>query len=217
MTTVRAGDNAPLFQTATADGDAWSLADHLGKPVVLYFYPKDETPGCTAQACDVRDNWGAFAELGAEVVGISPDDEASHRAFRANHDLPQTLLVDPDHAVLSSYGAWGLKMKNGKQTEGVIRSSVVIGPDGTVIAVFSPIDPDQQALLTLGVLRSASRTLQTTGTMSPPAPRPRRETACRRAGQGRLSRCHAVGARSAARTGAGIALDRRPAHGRRDA
>jgi thioredoxin-dependent peroxiredoxin len=156
MTTLRVGDPAHLFQARTADGDVWSLADHLGKPIVLYFYPKDETPGCTTQACDVRDNWGAFAELGADIIGISPDDETSHQAFRANHDLPQTLLVDPDHAVLSSYGAWGLKEKNGKQSEGVIRSSAVIGPDGTILAVFSPIEPGEQSRLTLGVLRSAA-------------------------------------------------------------
>jgi peroxiredoxin Q/BCP len=157
MSALRPRDPAPLFQTRTADGDVWSLADHLGKPVVLYFYPKDETPGCTAQACDVRDNWSAFAALGVEVVGISPDDEVSHQSFRANHDLPQTLLVDPDHAVLRSYGAWGLKERNGKQVEGVIRSSVVIGRDGTVIAVFSPIDPADQSRLALDALRNAEQ------------------------------------------------------------
>ena len=155
MTTLHAGDPAPLFQARTADGDAWSLADHLGKPVVLYFYPKDETPGCTVQACDVRDNWDAFAGLGAVIVGISPDNRASHQAFRVNHDLPQTLLVDPEHAVLSSYGAWGLKEKDGRQVEGVIRSSVVIGRDGNVMAVFSPIQPREQSRLTLEVLRSS--------------------------------------------------------------
>jgi thioredoxin-dependent peroxiredoxin len=157
MATLHAGDRAPLFQVTTADGTSWSLADHLGKPVVLYFYPRDETPGCTTQACDVRDNWAAFAGLGAEVVGVSPDDEASHQAFRAHHGLPQTLLADPDHSVLRDYGAWGLREKNGKQTEGVIRSSVVVGADGIILAVFSPIEPGEQSRLALGVLRSAPR------------------------------------------------------------
>lgn len=150
--TVVEGAPAPDFTLPAHDGTPWSLEQHRGAPVVLYFYPKDSTSGCSAQACDVRDRWAELSAAGAIVVGISPDDADSHRAFRADLDLPQTLLVDADRAVLRAYGAWGTKVKDGQEVQGVIRSSVVIDPAGTVLAVRSPIDPTDQAQFALATL-----------------------------------------------------------------
>jgi peroxiredoxin Q/BCP len=149
---VTVGANAPQFTLLDADGEKWSLKDHRGTPVVLYFYPRDETPGCTTQACDVRDHWAAFEALGAEVVGISPDDHHSHAAFRARHDLPHTLLADPDRKVIDKYGAYGEKSMYGRKFQGVIRSSVVIDARGRVAAVFGRISPASQSKKALAVL-----------------------------------------------------------------
>jgi thioredoxin-dependent peroxiredoxin len=150
--TVVEGTAAPGFTLTAHDGTPWSLEQQHGAPVVLYFYPRDATSGCTAQACDVRDRWPEIAAVEAVVVGISPDGAESHRAFRADHDLPQTLLVDADRAVLQAYGAWGTKVKDGHSVQGVIRSSVVIDSDGIVLAVRSPIDPADQAQFALAAL-----------------------------------------------------------------
>jgi thioredoxin-dependent peroxiredoxin len=150
---VSAGDTAPQFTLADARGEKWALKDQRGKPVVLYFYPKDDTPGCTNQACDIRDHWAEFAELGVEVVGISPDDVDSHAAFAAKHDLPHTLLADPKRAVIDKYGAWGQKSMYGRKYEGVIRSSVVIDGKGKVAAVFAKIQPKQQSAKALKAVR----------------------------------------------------------------
>lgn len=155
---VSVGDPAPEFTLQDQTGTKWSLADHRGSPVVLYFYPKDDTPGCTSQASDIRDNWDAFSEHGAHVVGISPDDVHSHTAFADKYNLPHRLLADPDHSVLEAYGAWGERSVYGKTFMGVIRSSVVVDAQGRVAAVFDKIKPEQQAeraLATLDALRSA--------------------------------------------------------------
>jgi len=146
------GTPAPDFTLPAHDGAPWSLEQHRGAPVVLYFYPRDATAGCTTQACDVRDRWAELSAAGAVVVGISPDAAESHQSFRADHDLPQTLLVDADHAVLQAYGAWGSKVKDGRTVQAVIRSSVVIDAAGTVLAVRSPIDPADQAQFALSSL-----------------------------------------------------------------
>jgi thioredoxin-dependent peroxiredoxin len=150
---VAPGDTAPAFILPDAEGGQWSLEEHRGTPVVVYFYPKDDTPGCTTQACDIRDHWSEFADLGVEVVGISPDDAASHAAFAAKHELPHTLLADTKRNVIDQYGAWGEKSMYGKTYEGVIRSSVVIDGDGTVAAVFDKIQPKQQSAKALKVVR----------------------------------------------------------------
>jgi thioredoxin-dependent peroxiredoxin len=150
---VSEGDAAPQFTLLDGAGQRWSLQDRRGTPVVLYFYPKDDTPGCTTQACDIRDHWSEFAELGVEVVGISPDDVDSHAAFAAKHDLPHTLLADPQRTVIDTYGAWGEKSMYGKKYEGVIRSSVVIDAEGQVAAVFDKIQPKQQSKKALAVVR----------------------------------------------------------------
>lgn len=150
---VAPGDPAPTFSLPDAQGRTWSLEEHRGAPVVLYFYPRDDTPGCTTQACDIRDRWADFRDLGVEVVGISPDDAASHAAFAAKHELPHTLLADTERAVIEAYGAWGERKMYGKSYQGVIRSSVVVDGDGTVAAVFDKIQPKQQSEKTLKAVR----------------------------------------------------------------
>jgi thioredoxin-dependent peroxiredoxin len=127
------GDVAPDFRLPDQDGVERRLADLLDRTVLLAFYPADGTPGCTAQACDIRDRWDEFEALGVRVVGISPDEVATHRGFATEHGLPQLLLADPDHTVLEAYGAWGEKVLYGRTSIGVIRSSVLIGTDGRIL------------------------------------------------------------------------------------
>ena len=132
---VRVGDPAPEFTLESDTGETVRLSDLRGAPVVLYFYPKDETSGCTKQACDIRDNWSEFERLGATVLGVSPDSAESHAGFRAHHHLPFPLLVDSDHGVAEAYGAWGEKRNYGRTYMGIIRSGFVIDPDGNLAAV----------------------------------------------------------------------------------
>jgi peroxiredoxin Q/BCP len=126
------GSTPPPFTLASGEGKPVSLADFKGRHVVLYFYPADDTPGCTKEACGFRDAWDELRELGAVVLGVSADDAESHRRFSAKYRLPFTLLSDPDREVMRAYGAWGEKTLYGKKTVGVIRSTVWIGPDGRV-------------------------------------------------------------------------------------
>ena len=129
---LEAGDRAPTFTLLDDTGKQVTLSDFAGHPVVLYFYPKDNTSGCTAEACDFRDNWARVQAKGAVVLGVSPDSQGSHERFRAKHELPFSLLVDDDHTVAGAYGAWGEKKMYGKTYEGIIRSTFLIGPDGAV-------------------------------------------------------------------------------------
>jgi peroxiredoxin Q/BCP len=126
------GKKAPAFTLADHDGKKRKLSEFAGKWVVLYFYPKDDTPGCTTQACEFTAGIADFDGLDAVVLGVSPDDDASHRKFIAKHALKLTLLSDPDHAVMEKYGAWGEKTLYGKQSVGVIRSTTLIDPSGKV-------------------------------------------------------------------------------------
>lgn len=151
--TLEVGATAPQFTLLDQNGDKWSLKDHRGAPVVVYFYPRDDTPGCTAQGCDIRDNWADFVQLGVEVVGISPDDHHSHAAFAARYSLPHTLLADPERKVIDKYGAWGEKSMYGKKFTGVIRSSFVIDGRGKIAAVFPKIQPAKQSEKSLEVVR----------------------------------------------------------------
>ncbi len=130
---VEEGKKAPAFALEDARGKKLSLADLAGKPVVLYFYPKDDTPGCTKEACGFRDLWKEIQRAGAVVVGVSPDGPESHRKFTSRYKLPFTLLSDPDRKVMERYGAFGEKVLYGRKTRGVIRSTVLIGPDGVVV------------------------------------------------------------------------------------
>jgi len=129
---VQVGKAAPAFTLKDAGGNKVALKDFNGKNVVVYFYPKDDTPGCTKEACGFRDAWDEIEGLGAVVLGVSADGEESHRKFASKYGLPFTLLSDPDRKVMEKYGAFGEKVLYGKKTTGVIRSSVWIGPDGKV-------------------------------------------------------------------------------------
>ena len=130
--TLQVGRAAPAFTLEDAEGKKVSLADFAGKNVVVYFYPRDDTPGCTKEACGFRDAWKEIQKLGAVVLGVSPDSGESHQRFARKYRLPFPLLSDPDKKMMSRYGAWGEKMMYGKKTTGVIRSTVWIGPDGKV-------------------------------------------------------------------------------------
>jgi peroxiredoxin Q/BCP len=129
---LQPGDHPPPFTLADSHGRKVSLADFAGRHVVLYFYPADDTPGCTKEACGFRDAWDQLRELGAVLLGVSADDAESHRRFAAKHRLPFSLLSDPGHEVMRAYGAYGEKTLYGKKVIGVIRSTVWIGPDGRV-------------------------------------------------------------------------------------
>jgi len=130
------------------------LSDLRGKQVVLYFYPKDDTPGCTTQACGIRDAYGEFEREGAVVLGVSPDDERSHVKFKKKFELPFTLLADPDHGVADEYGVWVEKKYMGKTYMGVDRSTFVIDADGTVKRVLRKVKPDTHADDVLAALAS---------------------------------------------------------------
>ena len=130
---VTEGKAAPLFTLTDGEGNKVALKELRGQHVILYFYPRDDTPGCTKEACGFRDLWQEIGNLDATVLGVSPDNEARHQAFAAKYHLPFTLLCDPDKQVMTKYGAWGEKMMYGKKTTGVIRSTVWIGPDGKVV------------------------------------------------------------------------------------
>jgi peroxiredoxin Q/BCP len=148
------GTPAPDFELMSDAGTRVRLSDFRGRPVVLYFYPKDDTPGCTAQACGIRDVYGEFEREGAVVLGVSPDDERSHVKFKSKYDLPFTLLADPDHEVADAYGVWGEKKYMGRTYHGVNRSTFVIGADGNVKRVMHKVKPDTHADEVLASLRS---------------------------------------------------------------
>jgi peroxiredoxin Q/BCP len=132
MSKIAEGRKAPDFTLEDAEGRRVSLADFKGKDVIVYFYPKDDTPGCTKEACGFRDLWKDLQKAGAVVLGVSADGPESHAAFSGKYRLPFTLLSDPDRKVMTAWGAYGEKVLYGKKTRGVIRSTVWVGPDGTV-------------------------------------------------------------------------------------
>ncbi|NLJ45631.1 MAG: thioredoxin-dependent thiol peroxidase [Treponema sp.] len=146
------GDKAPDFTLEAEDGSKVSLSDFAGRTVVLYFYPKDDTPGCTKEACGFRDAYDQFQSRGAVVLGVSPDGPASHGKFKTKYSLPFRLLADPGKGTLRAYGAWGEKTMYGKTVEGVLRSTFVIGPDGVVKAAFPRVKPEGHAQEILAVL-----------------------------------------------------------------
>lgn len=150
------GDQAPDFSLPGLDADGERIEVRLselrGSPVVLYFYPKDDTPGCTTQACGIRDEWSAFRETGAAVLGVSPDDVASHEKFSEKYDLPFTLLSDPDHEVAEAYDVWKEKSMYGRTFWGIERSTFVIDADGRVEKALRRVRPKKHTDQVLDVL-----------------------------------------------------------------
>ena len=149
---LQPGDPAPAFALADDTGATVSLADLAGRRVVLYFYPKDDTSGCTAQACALRDDWSAVEALDVALFGVSPDSAASHVKFRAKYDLPFPLLVDADHATAEAYGVWVEKSMYGKKYMGIERSTFVIGPDGRLEHILRKVKPAEHLGLLLEAL-----------------------------------------------------------------
>lgn len=141
MTRLSAGDPAPPFSMATDDGSVVSSDDLAGGRYVLYFYPKDDTPGCTTQACGLRDSWSRVADTGVTVFGVSPDSVKSHAKFRAKHELPYRLLSDEGHQVAEAFGVWVQKKFAGREYMGVERTTFVIGADGVIESVLAQVKP----------------------------------------------------------------------------
>ena len=147
------GQKAPDFDLPDQDGNQIALTDLAGKPVVVYFYPKDDTPGCTTQACGIRDQWAEFEDAGAVVLGVSGDSVASHTKFAAKYDLPHRLLADEDNEMAKAYGAYGEKKMFGKAYQGVFRSTVLIDREGTVAAVWPKVKPKEHADQVLAAIK----------------------------------------------------------------
>jgi thioredoxin-dependent peroxiredoxin len=142
---IKEGTNAPAFKTTDADGETVSLKELRGRKVVLYFYPKDDTPGCTKEACSFRDAWAKFKKRGITVLGVSPDSEASHKKFETKYKLPFTLLADKDHAIADAYGVWGEKKFMGRTYMGVLRTTFLIDEKGKIRKVFEKVKPEDHA------------------------------------------------------------------------
>jgi len=150
---VAEGTKAPQFELKDNEGKIHKLSDYLGKTVVVYFYPKDNTKGCTAEACSFRDSYAEFKKAGVPVIGISPDSETSHTKFIDKYELPFILLSDPDHKTCEAYGVWGLKKFMGREYEGVFRTTFVIGPDGKIVKVFEKVKPTDHSLEVLEAIK----------------------------------------------------------------
>lgn len=149
---IEEGQEAPDFELTSDTGERVRLSQLRGKPVILYFYPKDDTPGCTAQACGIRDTYEDFEQSGAVVLGVSPDDESSHVKFKQKYGLPFTLLADPEHQVADTYGVWGERKYMGKTYWGVERSTFLIDDEGRIAKVMRRVKPDTHAEQVLAAL-----------------------------------------------------------------
>ena len=147
---LQKGTKAPDFEGIDENGKTVKLSDFAGKRLVLYFYPKDSTPGCTAEACDLRDNYQRFLSLGYNVLGVSKDSMASHQKFIAKYQLPFHLISDPDCTILKAYEAWGVKKMYGKETVGTIRTTYVIDGDGIIIDTIGKVDTKNHTAQLLG-------------------------------------------------------------------
>lgn len=149
---LKPGDKAPAFSLPSDSGETIALKDLKGKPVVLYFYPKDDTSGCTVEACEFRDSWRDVKKAGAVVLGVSPDSAASHKKFKDKYSLPFPLLADDGHAVAEAYGAWGEKSMYGRKYQGILRTTFLIGKDGRIARVFEKVKPKGHAAEVLAAL-----------------------------------------------------------------
>lgn len=151
------GTKAPTFSLPDQDGCVHSLSDYEGRYVLIYFYPKDDTPGCTKEACVIRDALPDFKGLDAVVLGISPDSVASHKRFAEKYDLPFLLLADEDRKVVKEYGVWGRKKFMGREYDGVMRASFLIAPDGTIAKAYENVKPEVHASEVLEDLKELKR------------------------------------------------------------
>ncbi|MBZ9687843.1 thioredoxin-dependent thiol peroxidase [Clostridium estertheticum] len=151
---LKEGDKAPGFTLNNEENQDIRLSDFKGKKVVIYFYPKDDTPGCTKEACSFRDVYDDILDVGAVVIGISADNSSSHQKFKNKHTLPFYLLTDADHSVIESYGAWQEKKMFGKTYMGIARSTFIIDENGTIIKVYQKVKPDDHGEEVLKVLKN---------------------------------------------------------------
>jgi thioredoxin-dependent peroxiredoxin len=151
---ISANQPAPDFVLKDENGIERSLADYKGKPVILYFYPKDDTPGCTTEACSFRDDYSAYDKAGVTILGVSPDSPKAHTKFKAKYNLPFTLLADEDHQVAEMYGVWGPKKYMGREYEGIYRTTFLIDAGGNIQQVFENVKPAEHSAELLEVLKS---------------------------------------------------------------
>lgn len=154
MSSLTEGTKAPGFTAKDQNGNTVSLADLAGKTVILYFYPKDDTPGCTAEACSFRDNYQLLSSMGYEVVGVSVDDEKSHKKFETKYSLPFTLIADTDHKIVEDYGVWVEKNMYGKKYMGVQRSTFIINGEGVITHVIAKVDTKNSSQQVLDLLQA---------------------------------------------------------------
>ncbi len=150
---ISASISAPDFTLVDDSGTPRSLSDYRGQTVVLYFYPKDDTPGCTTEACNFRDDYSAYQQAGVVILGISPDSPKSHAKFKAKFNLPFPLLADDEHRVCDLYGVWGRKKFMGREYDGVFRTTFLIGPDGVIVKVFENVKPADHSAEVLGAVK----------------------------------------------------------------
>ncbi len=136
---LKVGDKAPVFEGLDQNGETFSLKDYLGKKVILYFYPKDDTPGCTAEACNFRDNYTSLKSKGFDIIGVSPDPIKKHKKFETKYELPFKLLADEERKVLDLYGVWGLKKFMGREYDGVHRTTFVIDEEGIIALIINKV------------------------------------------------------------------------------
>ena len=149
---IEAGITAPDFELLDEQEQSHRLSDYRGQHVLLYFYPKDDTPGCTTEACNFRDDYSAYQQAGVVILGVSPDSPKSHAKFKAKFELPFTLLADTEQQVCEAYGVWALKKFMGREYMGVLRTTFLIDPDGQIIKVFEKVKPAQHSAEVLAAL-----------------------------------------------------------------
>ncbi len=152
---IAAGDLAPDFQLLDDSNRPRKLSDFRGQSVILYFYPKDDTPGCTKEACRFRDDYSAYEEAGVTILGVSPDSVASHVKFKQKYQIPFLLLADTDHKVCDLYGVWGPKKMMGREYQGVLRTTFLIEPNGRILRVFENVRPSEHSAEVLDELKRA--------------------------------------------------------------